>query len=158
MLPKFTYVRAKSLDEALTHLSSDSARVHAGGSDLLGCLRDEVFECNTVVSISDVAGLRGITATGDGGGIFVNWGGATLSGGQIAGNTAANGGGVYVDQITAIYTQTGEGILAHNQATLLQEQKQCRRSDGKHQQKRERKAAASQFVASGALQGCVLIS
>jgi xanthine dehydrogenase YagS FAD-binding subunit len=67
MLPKFTYVRAKSLDEALTHLSSDGARLHAGGSDLLGCLRDEVFACDTVVSISDVAGLRGITATGDGG-------------------------------------------------------------------------------------------
>jgi len=67
MLPKFTYVRATSLDEAFTQLASDGARLHAGGSDLLGCLRDEVFPCDKVVSISDIAGLRGITATRDGG-------------------------------------------------------------------------------------------
>ena len=67
MLPKFNYVRARSLDEALTTLSAEGARVHAGGSDLLGCLRDEVFDCDTVVSISAISSLRGITTTRDGG-------------------------------------------------------------------------------------------
>lgn len=67
MLPKFTYVRATSIDEAVTQLSSDGARVHAGGSDLLGCLRDEVFDCNKVVSISQIADLTGVTSTTDGG-------------------------------------------------------------------------------------------
>ncbi len=67
MLPKFNYVRARSLDEALTSLSSEGARLHAGGSDLLGCLRDEVFDCSTIVSISEIATLRGIAATRDGG-------------------------------------------------------------------------------------------
>ena len=43
MLPKFAYVRPKSLEETLKHLGSARAVVHAGGTDLLGCLRDEVF-------------------------------------------------------------------------------------------------------------------
>ncbi len=67
MLPQFTYVRAQSLEDAVTHLSSDGARVHAGGSDLLGCLRDEVFDCHKVVSISQLAELHGVTRTSSGG-------------------------------------------------------------------------------------------
>ncbi|NIM48507.1 MAG: xanthine dehydrogenase family protein subunit M [Gemmatimonadales bacterium] len=68
MLPKFSYVRATSLDEAVRLLSSDDgARVCAGGSDLLGCLRDQVFECSRVVSLTGIDGLRGIARTRDGG-------------------------------------------------------------------------------------------
>jgi xanthine dehydrogenase YagS FAD-binding subunit len=66
MLPKFTYVRATSLDEAFKHLSPD-ARVHAGGSDLLGCLRDGVFATSKVVSLAAINRLRGIAPTRDGG-------------------------------------------------------------------------------------------
>ena len=44
MLPSFAYVRPTSLDEALKHLADGKGRVHAGGTDLLGCLRDGVFE------------------------------------------------------------------------------------------------------------------
>jgi xanthine dehydrogenase YagS FAD-binding subunit len=67
MLPKFDYVRAKSTDDAVRHLSSDGARVHAGGTDLLGCLHDGVFGAATVVSLSDVGELQGIRRTTDGG-------------------------------------------------------------------------------------------
>jgi xanthine dehydrogenase YagS FAD-binding subunit len=67
MLPQFTYVRARSLDEALTHLSSEGARIHAGGSDLIGCLRDEVFDCHKVVSISGISDLTGVTRVNGGG-------------------------------------------------------------------------------------------
>ncbi len=67
MLSPFAYVRAQSLEEALQHLRSEGARVSAGGSDLLGCLRDEVFECSTMVSIAGLAQLRGITQRPDGG-------------------------------------------------------------------------------------------
>jgi xanthine dehydrogenase YagS FAD-binding subunit len=49
MLNRFAYVRPKSLDEAIKHLSSDGARVHAGGPDLLGCLRDHVFDVKKLV-------------------------------------------------------------------------------------------------------------
>lgn len=67
MLPQFNYVRAQSLEEAQQQLSTEGARVFAGGSDLLGCLRDDVFECSKVVSISSLNQLRGISRTRDGG-------------------------------------------------------------------------------------------
>ena len=36
MIPSFSYIRARSIDEAVRYLSLDGARVHAGGTDLLG--------------------------------------------------------------------------------------------------------------------------
>jgi xanthine dehydrogenase YagS FAD-binding subunit len=66
MLPDFAYVRPTTLDEALGHLADGKARVHAGGTDLLGCLHDGVFETPTVVSLSGIAGLRGIEETPEG--------------------------------------------------------------------------------------------
>ncbi len=67
MLKNFAYLKAASLDEAIQSLGGGDARVHAGGTDLLGCLRDEVFETDTVVSISGLTDLRGIRETSDGG-------------------------------------------------------------------------------------------
>lgn len=66
MLPDFAYVRPTSLDEALKHLADGTARVHAGGTDLLGCLHDGVLEAPTVVSLSGIAALRGIEETPEG--------------------------------------------------------------------------------------------
>jgi xanthine dehydrogenase YagS FAD-binding subunit len=48
-------------------LSSPTDRVFAGGSDLLGCLRDGCFEAEKVVSLSAIDTLHGIRATQDGG-------------------------------------------------------------------------------------------
>jgi xanthine dehydrogenase YagS FAD-binding subunit len=67
MVPSFSYVRARSLDEAIRYLSLDGARAHAGGTDLLGCLRDRVFDVTTVVSIAGLKALVGIGATPAGG-------------------------------------------------------------------------------------------
>jgi xanthine dehydrogenase YagS FAD-binding subunit len=67
MLPKFAYVRPKSLEETLKHLGSPGAVVHAGGTDLLGCLRDEVFTADTLVSLNQLRGLHGIHKAKDGG-------------------------------------------------------------------------------------------
>ena len=67
MLPNFSYIRAASLDEAIRYLSQDGARVCAGGTDLLGCLRDGVFETSTVVSLNRLRELRDISGTPDGG-------------------------------------------------------------------------------------------
>ena len=67
MVPSFSYIRARSLDEAVGYLSLDGARAHAGGTDLLGCLRDRVFDVTTVVSIAGLKELRGIEATPEGG-------------------------------------------------------------------------------------------
>ncbi len=60
MLPNFSYVRVGSVKEALEHLSSGTARVHAGGTDLLGCLQDGVLEADKIVSLSRVSELKGI--------------------------------------------------------------------------------------------------
>jgi len=67
MLSNFTYVRPKSLEEAFKQLSSEGSKVHAGGTDLLGCLRDQVFEASKVVSLSSIKSLRGIKKSGHGG-------------------------------------------------------------------------------------------
>ncbi len=67
MLGKFSYLRARTLDGALDHLGDETTRIHAGGTDLLGCLREDVFTADTVVSLSRLGELRGISETADGG-------------------------------------------------------------------------------------------
>jgi xanthine dehydrogenase YagS FAD-binding subunit len=67
VVPSYSYIRARSLDEAIRYLSEDGARLHAGGTDLMGCLRDRVFDVSTVVSITRLKELQGIRATPDGG-------------------------------------------------------------------------------------------
>jgi xanthine dehydrogenase YagS FAD-binding subunit len=67
MLPSFAYARPKTLDEAVAALADGQARAHAGGTDLLGCLRDGVFTAPSLVSLRGVSSLRGIEPTPDGG-------------------------------------------------------------------------------------------
>jgi xanthine dehydrogenase YagS FAD-binding subunit len=66
MLPNFSYERPGSVDEALEQSSSEGAVLHAGGTDLLGCLRDGVFSAEKVVSLSGLDDLRGIRSSGGG--------------------------------------------------------------------------------------------
>ena len=65
-MPNFTYVRPKSLKETFPHLAAGNARLHAGGTDLLGCLRDGVFTAEKVVSISGLDELKRIERLKDG--------------------------------------------------------------------------------------------
>ncbi len=67
MLPSFRYVRPRTVAEAVKALAEPGARAHAGGTDLVGCLRDGVFDAKSVVSLSGLAELKGISATKDGG-------------------------------------------------------------------------------------------
>lgn len=67
MLCQFAYARPQTLVEAVRLAGRKGARIHAGGTDLLGCLRDRVFAADTVVSISGLAELRGIKVAKDGG-------------------------------------------------------------------------------------------
>ena len=62
----FSYVRAESLDQAVKHLLSDRSVIHAGGTDLLPCLRDHVLDAGKVVSLSGLTNLRGMKKS-DGG-------------------------------------------------------------------------------------------
>src|SRR5512139_1830688 len=66
-MPNFTYLKAKSLKEAIGQLSSKGARIHAGGTDLLGCLRDDIYGAEKLVSIGQIKTLRGISQASDGG-------------------------------------------------------------------------------------------
>jgi xanthine dehydrogenase YagS FAD-binding subunit len=66
-MPNFTYLKAKSLKEAIGQLSSKGVRIHAGGTDLLGCLRDDIFAAEKLVSIGQLKALRGISQASDGG-------------------------------------------------------------------------------------------
>ena len=67
LMPNFTYLKAKSLKEAIDQLSSKGARIHAGGTDLLGCLRDDIFGAEKLVSIGQLKALHGISQVSDGG-------------------------------------------------------------------------------------------
>jgi xanthine dehydrogenase YagS FAD-binding subunit len=67
MIKNFAYVKAGSLAEAINVLNTKGARLHAGGTDLLGCARDEIVQVEKVVSISNLKELKGISARPDGG-------------------------------------------------------------------------------------------
>ncbi len=67
MLPSFSFVRPTALDEAIGHLAGGLARIHGGGTDLLGCLRDGVLSADTVVSLTRIEALRGVQTSAEGG-------------------------------------------------------------------------------------------
>jgi xanthine dehydrogenase YagS FAD-binding subunit len=110
MLPKFSHVKPGSLRQTLAVLETKNARIHAGGTDLIGCLRDGVFTTETLVSLGNLTELRGIT-TSAGGGLTV---GAMTSIADIAANPAIR------DHSTAL--ADAAGVVAspqlRNQGTL----------------------------------------
>lgn len=67
MIKNFAYVKAGSIAEAVKALNTKGARIHAGGTDLLGCMRDEIFTVEKVVSISGIQSLKGVSSQSDGG-------------------------------------------------------------------------------------------
>jgi parallel beta-helix repeat protein/predicted outer membrane repeat protein len=78
-------------------------------------------ERNSVITISDNAHIGGNTANATGGGIY-SMGQVTLNGGEISGNTAKNGGGVFTTEegevsmtggtITGNKAEYGAGVFA----------------------------------------------
>ena len=63
---KFQYIQAQSVADALSRLGDDfnSAKIWAGGLDLIGEMKEYLIEPQTVVSISRLAELKGIQDTG----------------------------------------------------------------------------------------------
>lgn len=53
-------MRVSSVEEGIRHLSEGNARLHAGGTDLLGCFRDHILRGEKLVSISGIRELKGI--------------------------------------------------------------------------------------------------
>ena len=66
-MQKFSYKKAATVQDGVALNGAPGAHILAGGSDLLGCLRDGVFEAQTVVSLSGIAELKGIGARAGGG-------------------------------------------------------------------------------------------
>jgi xanthine dehydrogenase YagS FAD-binding subunit len=110
MLQKFSYKKAATLQEAVTAATRPEARILAGGTDLLGCMRDGVLTASTVVSISAIPELKGMAAR-TGGGLRI---GALTTLSEIAGNK----------QVLASYRALGEAAGAvsspqlRNQGTI----------------------------------------
>jgi xanthine dehydrogenase YagS FAD-binding subunit len=67
MLPSFAHARPATLEEAIRQLGDDGARAYAGGTDLLGCLRDQVFGARKLVNLGGLADLKGVRRTAEGG-------------------------------------------------------------------------------------------
>jgi xanthine dehydrogenase YagS FAD-binding subunit len=70
MLPNFAYVRPATLQEASRAAGPAKAWLWAGGTDLLGCLRDGILQADSVVSLSGLektGGLRGVREAEGGG-------------------------------------------------------------------------------------------
>lgn len=67
MIPPFSFARPSTLDEAIHLLGAESAVIHGGGTDLIGCLRDHVFKADTLVSIRRLPELKGIAESAEGG-------------------------------------------------------------------------------------------
>jgi xanthine dehydrogenase YagS FAD-binding subunit len=64
----FTFVEPNSLDEVMHQLSSGNGatRLIAGGSDLLGELKEQIVAYDQLVSLAGVASLRNIQTEGEG--------------------------------------------------------------------------------------------
>jgi len=67
MMNNFAYTKAGSMAEAIKALNTKGACLHAGGTDLLGCIRDGILAPSRVVSIAGLKELKGISARPDGG-------------------------------------------------------------------------------------------
>lgn len=67
MLPQFSYVRPDTVKGTVKHLNEKNAAIHAGGTDLIGCLRDGIMQADKIVSLGALSYLHGIRETKDGG-------------------------------------------------------------------------------------------
>ncbi len=66
MIQSFQYISVKRVEDGVKQLSSRGSKIHAGGTDLLGCLRERVFPVEKVVSINGIKDLKGISEKGGG--------------------------------------------------------------------------------------------
>ena len=66
MMPTFQYISVKRVEDGVKQLSTAGSKIHAGGTDLLGCLRERIFPVEKVVSINGIKDLKGIGEKGGG--------------------------------------------------------------------------------------------
>lgn len=66
MLPQFSYVRPDTVKDTLKHMQTSGTALHAGGTDLLGCLRGGQISADKVVSLGALPDMRNIEETSKG--------------------------------------------------------------------------------------------
>ncbi len=64
MIQSFQYISVKRVEDGVKQLSTPGSKIHAGGTDLLGCLRERIFPVKKVVSINGIKDLKGISEKG----------------------------------------------------------------------------------------------
>jgi CSLREA domain-containing protein/uncharacterized repeat protein (TIGR01451 family) len=85
-------------------ISGNSAQYDGGG----------VFAFNGDATFTQTEGTIAYNSAQDGGGVYAYWGRATLSGGQIISNSASDsGGGVFVFLDSGIFVQTGGQVIGN---------------------------------------------
>jgi xanthine dehydrogenase YagS FAD-binding subunit len=67
MIPQFAYTRARSVEEAVALLARPDTRPAAGATDLIGCLRDDVFTTKAIVALGGIEAMQGVADTPGGG-------------------------------------------------------------------------------------------
>ena len=67
MLSQFSYRRASTIQQAVELAGRPGSRVLAGGTDLLGCLRDGAVKADRLVSLNGLGALKGIKPMPTGG-------------------------------------------------------------------------------------------
>jgi xanthine dehydrogenase YagS FAD-binding subunit len=106
-VPDVTFVRARTVHEAVAHLAGGHARVSAGGTDLAASLQIDAGTTTKVVSIADIAELFGVHALPDGG-VRI---GAMTTLAAVSGSALL--GGPYVALARAASCAGGGDLLAH---------------------------------------------
>jgi xanthine dehydrogenase YagS FAD-binding subunit len=66
MMPSFQYISVKRVEDAVQQLSTTGSKIVAGGTDFLGCLREQIFPVEKAVSINGIKDLKGISEKGGG--------------------------------------------------------------------------------------------
>ena len=64
-MERFAYARSKKLEHAREQ-SKAGARVKGGGTDLLAQMKRDLIAPQSLVSLDDIRGIRGVRVTGDG--------------------------------------------------------------------------------------------
>lgn len=64
MLSKFTYIKAKTLEEAVNYLAKEeNASIISGGTDLLVQVRNKINKPNTIIDVKEIPDLAQIIET-----------------------------------------------------------------------------------------------
>jgi xanthine dehydrogenase YagS FAD-binding subunit len=64
MMPAFQYISVKRVEDGVKQLATSGSKIQAGGTDLLGCIRERSFPVETVVGINGIQELKGIREKG----------------------------------------------------------------------------------------------